>query len=104
MPPHNVCFARFDHGRRVFALFQLHLVKPFGAQHFHRFGAIFMLRTFLLARHDDARGNVRKTHRAVGFFVDMLAARAGADIIDFKVLVQNFDLNRVIDHRRNGAA
>src|SRR5438309_12048375 len=66
-------------------------------QHRHRLGTVAVLRAVVLALHDDAAGQVRDAHRAVGA-VDVLAARArGAVGVDAQVVGVDLHLDRFVD-------
>src|SRR6266566_1923139 len=56
------------------ALAQLEIIEP-RLEHGHRLGAIAVLRSVILALHDDIGREVRYAHRGVGL-VDVLATRA----------------------------
>ena len=60
-----------------------------------------MLRTLVLALHDDAAGEMRDAHGGIGH-VDVLAAgAAGAEGIDAQVLVLDIDLDFVVHLRED---
>ncbi len=84
----------------VLALLQFHLVQA-RTQHRHRLGAVLVLRTVVLALHDDTGRLVRDADRAFRL-VDVLAAGAGRAVgVDAQVLVVDFDVYVVVDDRRD---
>ena len=59
----------------------------------HRLGFVLVLAFFVLALHDDARGQVRDADGAFGF-VDLLTARAaGPHRVDLQVFVADVDFD-----------
>ena len=82
----------------LFAALEFGLVKP-RPQHPPGRGPVLVLRSLVLALHDDAGRKMGDAHRAVGG-VDMLAARArGAIGVDANILLVDSDLDRVVDRR-----
>ena len=75
-------------------LFHLQIEQP-RLQHLHRLRAVLVLRPLVLARHDDAGGDVCDADRRVGD-VDVLTAGAARSIrIDPKVLLFDVDVDVV---------
>src|SRR5215831_4240154 len=91
----------FGGGRSVgllLAFFQLELVEA-RLQHGPGDAAVLDLRAFLLARHDDAGGNVGDPHGRIGG-VDVLTAGAGRAIsIHPAIAFFDFDLDVFVDDR-----
>ena len=97
---------------------RLHLLAPFlalplgepGREDLHRLGPVLQLRTFVLARHDDAGRQVRDAHRRVGD-VHVLAARARRAVgVDAEVagidlgLLGLFERRDAVERRERGLA
>src|SRR5690606_31073534 len=84
-------FLLFGHAVAHFKLVQTRL------EHLHGFGTVAVLRAVVLALHDNAGGDVRKTHGRVGL-VDVLAAgAAGAVGVHAQVGRIDIDFNGVVD-------
>ena len=80
----------------LFPLLQLHLVES-RAQHVPGLGPVLVLGTLLLARHRDARGDVRDAHGRIGG-VDVLPTRALRAVgVDPAVRLVDVDDDAVVD-------
>ncbi|MNX81261.1 hypothetical protein D3C86_1129440 [compost metagenome] len=104
MAPAHVGLAGFELVGLGLALAHLMLVQA-RLQHRHGLGTVAVLRTVVLALHDDAGGDVGNPHRRIGL-VDVLPARArGAVGIHAQVGRVDFHLERIVhlgvhEHRR----
>ena len=74
MPPPDIGLGVLQLLLLGLALAKLEIVDP-RLEHGHRLGAIAVLRSVVLALHDDVGREVRYAHRGIGL-VDVLAARA----------------------------
>ena len=87
-------------GEFCLALFAIPFMEP-RTQQLHRNLAVFVLRTFILALHDNPGRFVRNPHGRIGD-VDVLSARAARPVaIDAKLFGLDVHFHRVINFRRN---
>ena len=97
MPPGDLGLGRLERLLLPLLLLACALVER-RLQHLHRGGAVLVLRTLLLARHDDAGRLVRDADGRIGL-VDVLAARSrSTEGVDAEVGIVDFDLDLVIEH------